>query len=220
MTARAHSAAILFSPAPALCYPSRKGAQLDRLFAIGEGIGAFLGGIAQGIGAVVAALLLAIYGLRQWRAQVTRDRDKEREAAEHRRNEARERRRDRERDILIGIRAEVSVEIESLRQFDPAVSRAWEESFIEKLRDRPAAQDGATQPAPQPTRERHETPVGSSTATMFVFDDLKHDLELIPPNCIEEIVRYYKYNQRLDKVIEDFGRGLTKKRTTQDSKGS
>jgi hypothetical protein len=130
------------------------------------------------VAGVMGAALASIY---LWRHRVAVEKDFER-------REERMRREERVRDLLVAIRAEITIELRILaKQFDPAKRQAVRTAFIATLRD---------------DRLR-----GKPAATLFIFEDIKSELGLLPIGCIDEIVEFYKNNSRLDSLLTAFASG-------------
>ncbi|WP_375456707.1 hypothetical protein [uncultured Methylobacterium sp.] len=127
---------------------------------------------------VVGAALASIY---LWRHRVAVEKDLER-------REERRRREERVRDLLVAIRAEIAIETATLaQQFDPLVAAQVQAAFAVLVRD---------------DRLRAKT-----AATLFIFEDIKSELGILPIGCVDEIVGFYKYNARLDGLLIAFASG-------------
>jgi hypothetical protein len=147
----------------------------------------------QAAGVVTAASI----GLVLWRRQVLQERLKgeDRQRIENQAAEAR--RRERVRDMLIALRAEISVDIERLELVfgEPG----WVDlrvRMLERLAETRVAKDNK------------DMPQGPSVDDHFVFEAIKSELTLLPENAIGPVVRYYRHARFLDELARAFSSGM------------
>lgn len=137
------------------------------------------------IGAAAATIFL-------WRYRV-----QDEKRIEQREEEAK--REKRVREMLVILQAEIGINVERLtRQFHPAILDNVRDTMLANLRD----------DREDKRPDRKDMPTGTAIASNFVFDDLKKDIDFLPADIVEAIVRYYKYDMMLNALIVAFANGL------------
>jgi len=182
----------------------------------------------QALGVILAALFSIYF----WRHRVTAEKKIERDWELRRRAD-----RVSDLLVALRAEIMIEVE-PLARQFDPKVYKATRDIFVSRLKDdRPTPDKKDVPQAPatapmfvfdqlkrackatrgtfvsrpkddRPVRDKKDMPQAPAAAPMFVFDQLKPELDQLPAEVIEEVVRYYKYDQRLTGLIQAFSAGM------------